>query len=125
MTDVIAQYPAVIDRTIQIYRGDATVPYRLSITVGAGGTRLPLDGFGDTWTCQLRTSPDGPLAATFTVDSSDAATGWIVLNSLTGVTTAALKAGETYGADVQATGGDVSPITVWRLAFYVQGDYTQ
>jgi hypothetical protein len=125
MSDVIAQYPAVVDKTFEIRRGDASVPIKLQFRVGTSGGLVPLDTFGSAWACQMRTSPDAALAAEFTVDSSNAAAGWIVLNSLPGTVTAALKADETYGADVEATGGTLSPFTVWSLTFYVKGDYTR
>jgi hypothetical protein len=97
----------------------------LTLVFATSGGLVPLDTFGSAWACQMRTSPDAALAAEFTVDSSNAAAGWIVLNSLPGTVTAALKADETYGADVEATGGTLSPFTVWSLTFYVKGDYTR
>lgn len=122
MSDVVLQYPITVQQTIQIYRGDASVPIKLLLTGPSGP--IPLDGFGDTWECQLKVAPDAGVAAEFIVDDTHVADGYVTLESLSGEDTAALRAGEAYGADVQASGGTLSPFTVWRLAFYVEGDYT-
>lgn len=70
----------------------------------------PLDVSNRTWAAQVRSDPSssGSPDATFSVDTTSAATGIIVL-ALTTTATAALQPGRAYRWDLQATvGSDVT-----------------
>lgn len=70
----------------------------------------PLDVSNRTWAAQIRSDPTstGTADAVFSVDTTSAASGVIVLG-LTTTDTAALRANRTYRWDLQATtGSDVT-----------------
>lgn len=108
--------------SVPLYRGDA---WRMPITDYAadGTTPTNLTGYGSAWAAQMRQTPDSPTAVTITVDATAAATGQLVL-TLAAATTAELTA-SLYVFDVQATGGAVSPITVYRGTVVVTRDVTR
>jgi len=102
----------------------------LSITltsVDNNNNPYPLTGYATTWTSHLRPSPLGSPTINFTVDSSKAAQGILVL-SLTGTITNTMDL-TTEGVanwyfDVQGTGGSVSPQTPFRGRVDVYQPYT-
>lgn len=96
------------DYPLTVYRGD-TKDYTLEFTETTGGAAVNLSGW--TWLAEVRSTRDepDPVTATFTVDSSDAATGVLVV-TLPAVESAKLvtDAGRaTYYWDLQGTDGGV------------------
>ena len=106
---------------ITLIRGDG---WRIPITdVATDGTPTDLTGFGSGWSAQMRETADASTSVAFTVDATAAASGQLVL-SLAGYATAALTRSR-YVFDVQATGGTITPLTVYRGAILVERDVTR
>lgn len=98
-----------------IYRGDAwLLPIADSVN---------LTTFGSAFQCQMRASEDATTYVTVTVDASGASAGNLAL-SLTAAATAAMT-GTQYVCDVQATGGTLSPITLYRFVVPFVKDVTR
>jgi hypothetical protein len=85
------------------------------------GSTSPVDltTYGTTWSGQLRGEPGYAAGTAWHIDASSAATGVLVL-SLTGAETAAMPShatgrstdddlADTFGYDLEVTGGTVSP----------------
>lgn len=107
--------------TFGVYRGDA---WQLPIndTQSDGVTPVDLTTIGTAFTSQARISPDAKTAIDITVDASRAAQG-ILLLSLDGTQTTAMNR-STYVFDVQATGGPLSPLTLYKGSLEVTKDVT-
>lgn len=122
MTTPVVSYPIAIPDVPTIWRGD---PFVWQLTLQqANGSAQDLTPFGTTWAASLRTSIDAQTSVDFAVDVS-ALTSGIVKLSLTAVQTASMHRGKAaYGFDVQASGGSISPFTVWRGSVNVDGEYT-
>lgn len=118
------QYPIVLGSLPTIWRGD---PYQLTLSMfqSDGTTPQDLTGFGSAWSSHMRAAiGSSVIAATWTVDVTHLTDGYVVL-SLTDVQTAALRKGQSYGFDVQATGGTMTPFTVWQArSVAVDGEWT-
>jgi hypothetical protein len=106
-------------RNLTAYKGD-TYTHRIDFEDTAGD---PVNVTGSTFTAQVRRYPaaDAPLA-TFTVDTSQAATGRVVL-TLPHATTSALPVGR-HRWDVQQVTGGVF-LTVMAGEFEVFGEVTR
>lgn len=106
-------------RNVAAYRGD-TYSHAIDVEDGNGN---PVNVSGSTFSAQVRRYPaaDTPLA-TFTVDTSQATTGRVVLG-LSAATTAALPVGR-HRWDVQQTTGGVV-LTLMAGEFEVTGEVTR
>jgi len=83
-----------------IVRGD---DYTMSLTFYSDAAKTsPMNLSGSTFAAQLRTSPDDTAHVDFSIDTTNAATG-VLLLSLTHTQTAAL--GRLYAWDLQQTDG--------------------
>lgn len=98
-----------------IYRGD---PWVLPIT-----DSVNLTTFGSAFAAQMRASEDATTFVTVTVDATAASSGTLTL-SLTAAATAAMS-GTKYVCDVQATGGTLSPVTLYRFVVPFTKDVTR
>lgn len=87
-------------RNLDIYRGDTYFHY---ITFNDGSA--PIDMSAGTWLAQIRPGLRAEVVATFTVDTTSAATGVIVLR-LTPEQTAALTTHSSLNWDLQRTVDD-------------------
>ena len=101
--------PSRVESPWGLYAGD---PARLELTV-RDTLGAPVDLSGRTWLAQWRESPSAPDAVPITADTTDAATGILVL-SLTAEQTRAMTRGGVW--DVQHVGGStlVYGTTTWR-----------
>lgn len=92
-------------------------PLSITVNVTADGAPVDLTTYGTAWGADLRQNSLQTPAVVFAVDSTNAATGTLVL-SLTGAQTATLtiSSGDStqWLFDLQATGGAVSPQTPFR-----------
>jgi hypothetical protein len=88
---------------------------------------MNLTAFGSAWTAMLRQSYSSVDVQSFAVDTTNAATGVLVL-TLTAVQTAGMATAPgdltTWHFDLQATGGTVSPQTPFKGMVQVWRDYT-
>lgn len=116
--------------TFDVYRGD---PFTLPILgeLDAAGALVNLGSYGTGWTSQIRLSAAFPDEIPFTVNVSNingtvdpAATAAQLVLSLTGVQTEAMTS-RSYVFDVQATGGPVSPLTLYSGSLRVTQDVTR
>jgi hypothetical protein len=115
------QYPIVVQATPTIWRGD---DFEWEIPLNnADGSPCDMSGFGPAWAASMRVNMDDDEHVDFVVDPAHLADGYITL-SLDSTQTAALTFGK-YGFDVQASGGAVSPFTVFTGVLPVDGDYTR
>ena len=106
--------PATATADITVKRGDThTLTFRVKDDV----TGQPVNLSGRTYLAQVRQYPDTAIvAATYSVDTSSAASGQIVF-TLAATTTAAMTAGP-FRFDIQETNGTVihTPVEgVWTL----------
>lgn len=115
----------------------AAVPVRAGITIPAGDDYAHTVNFTDannaavdvsarTFTAQIRAYDNVAAAvlAEFTVDTTDAATGTIVLRLTAAETTALHLAATSAGMDLQQdNAGTVS--TLFRAAVTIEGEYTR
>ena len=81
-------------RDLTVYRGNVYRHIVKFVEADANGVPLdpevPISQVGATWRAQVRADPDSPtVAATFTFDTADAATG-VIVASLPGAQTALL-----------------------------------
>lgn len=124
MTAPNVTYPIVLTNVPTLWRGD---PYSATVRVEkADGTPQDLSPYGTAWAASLRLAFDTLQHIDFTIDSSNAAdpTDPRLVLSLDATQSAALITGQTYGFDVQATGGARTPFTVFVGALPVDGDWT-
>lgn len=100
-----------------------TNPFQFSIQCWVDRAKtegIPLTQFGSTWTAVAKAgSFSAPVAAPFTVDFTQAATGRLVLSM--NVTTVQSLIEAAYVFEVIAHGGSLSPLTVFRGTFIVDG----
>jgi hypothetical protein len=89
------------------------------------GTNL-VTAFGSTWSAMARQSYSSALAQSFAVDSTNAATGLLVLTLTAAQTTAMATAGDvtTWHFDIQASGGTITPRTPFKGTVEVRRTYT-
>jgi len=110
--------------TWDIVAGD---PLTITVNITSGGTGVNLTTYGSSWAAMLRVTPAASPAVSFTVNTTNAATGQLIL-SLTASDTAGLATapvdGATWQFDLQATGGTVTPQTPFRGALRVVKPYT-
>lgn len=83
---------------------------------------VDLTGYGDTWTAQARRAAGSTTAIDLDVDATGAATGDLIV-SVPDDTSAALPS--TLVFDVEATGGAISPLTVFKGKFDTEADVTR
>lgn len=106
------------------WRGD---PLTMELPlVTASGTPVDLAGYGTSWTALLRTSVLATTFIAFTVDTSkvsDPDDPRLILTLDGNQTAGMLEA--LYGFDVRASGGAVSPFTVWTGSLVMDGDYSR
>lgn len=109
--------------TFPLYRGDAAGRNKVTITLKDSQDALvDLTVFGDTWTAQAREFIESTEAIELTVDDTNAADGVLEV-SIPDDDSAALPWALVF--DVQATGGTVDPITVFKGAFATDGEVTR
>jgi len=117
----VVNYPIRVADVPEVWRGDALrIKFSLS---DSDGNPVDLNTFGDTWASMFRSQATSSQHTDATVDTSHLADGYVIV-SLTGDQTQALKQ-DQYGYDVQATGGPLSPITIWTGVVNVSGDFTR
>jgi hypothetical protein len=108
---------------LEIYRGD-TFSRRFTFQDSAENPVNLLD-FGDEWTAQLRKSEDFTEAINFSVDTTDAATGVLVLN-LTATDTADIPSKGVWDCQVVNTAVDPPAVkTILRGTFTRIKDVTR
>ena len=104
------------------YLGDASGRNSVKLLL-AGPDDVPIDitVFGEFWTAQLRQSPSDKNYIDLLVDDSEADQGVLVVSAPPD----SLKNAGDYIFDVQVTGGEISPFTVWRVSVPVVMDVTR
>lgn len=101
----------------KITRGD---DFSASIEIQEEG--VPVDVSDRTYTAQLRSTPDGDLVATFSVDMTNAATG-VIVPSLTDAVTEDLDGAYVWDLQQETAGGVIR--TVAGGNFEVAKDVTR
>lgn len=107
--------PARLD--IKLWRGDTVL-----VPVQIKESGAPANVTGRTYKAQVRREADGPVVASFTVDSTAAATGVIGLN-LNASTTEALAPGSYIWDLEQKTAGSVRTLLAGHVE--VRGDVSR
>lgn len=108
--------PAKLNYTI--VRGD---DFADQVTISEGTPAVPVDVSARTFTAQVRSTPDGTVVASMTIDMTDAATG-IVAYSLPDTTTDDLSGAYVWDFQ-QSTGGVIR--TLMGGSFVVLKDVTR
>jgi len=122
MTDVIASYPIDLG-TFPLYRGDGAGRNQVGIHLqDVNEDPVDLSLFGDEWEAQARSSYATNEAIDLDIDDTGAATGDLIV-SIPDADSVALPRALVF--DVQATGGGISPFTVFRGAFSTDPDVTR
>lgn len=107
-----------MDKRLRIYRGD---DYSFAtIFNNADGTPTDLTALGATFTAQARSSEGSSTAYPFTVNSSAAATGHLVI-SMGRAVTATLP--DLVGFDIQVLGSKLTTLLAGLIN--VEGQWTQ
>lgn len=114
--------PILLPNAVKAYRGDASSFVIQVLRNRKDPQPVDLTGYGNTWASQIRESEGSPLAASFAVDATNAATG-ILAFSLAGTIVSSLDQ-PLYWFDVQVTGGAQSPLTVFLGKIEVRGEIT-